>query len=230
MRNFDEPLLRGRRIQSAAGFSTVQQALRIALHDGYAARAFYAQVNEAFGARPPFAAITLSQARHIEKLGGLCQRYGVPRPLDPFAQETRISPSWRGNLERAVAGELAKVQLYQQLLSQLVEPDIQRELARLQRASLDKHLPAFQRALQQAIEQESLHAQHGVPAGEAYMQHGPISDFMEKAFSVLGSQHRALGFVAPLLRAHPALLAGLAAGAAGTYLIKKRVQQNGKEE
>lgn len=229
MRNFDEALLRERRIQPAAGFSVAQQALRIALYDEYAARAFYTQVSEAFGSRPPFAAMLLSQARHVEKLGSVCQRYGVPRPLDPFPQETRISPSWRVNLERAVTGEITKARLYQQLLQDPVPSEIQRIFASLQRSALEDHLPAFQRALQQAIEQERLHAEQGVPAGEAYMQHGPISDFMEKAFSVLGSQHRALGFVAPLLRAHPALLAGLAAGAASTYLIKKRVQQNGKE-
>ena len=44
MTNFDEAILRGKLIQPTAPFPVLHQALRIALYDEYAARAYYAAV------------------------------------------------------------------------------------------------------------------------------------------------------------------------------------------
>lgn len=234
MRNFDEALLRSGRPDPAAPFPPVFQVLRLALYGEFAARAFHLRVAEAFPGRAPFAAVAQAVGGRIVQLEKLCVRYGVPRPSDPFEHETTIAPAWRVNLERAVAGELATAQRYAQLAGGAVPGDVANVFARLQRDSLQRQLPGFRDALARAIETETLHARHGVPAEEAYMQHGPLSDFMEKAFSVLAGQHRALGFVAPLLRANPALLGGVMAGSAGVWLARKRyaktgVRKNGKE-
>ncbi|MDQ7988357.1 MAG: ferritin [Candidatus Dactylopiibacterium sp.] len=238
MRNFDEALLRRGRVEAAAPFPPLFQALRIALSGEHAARAFHRRVSEAFPGKAPFAAAAQLVERRIALLARLSSRYGVPLPQDPFAQETAIAPAWRINLERAVAGELATARRYQQLLAHALPPELADAFARLHRESLQKQLPRFQDALRKAVDTEMLHARHGVPANEAHMEHGPLSSFMEKAFSVLAGQHYAFGMMAPLLRARPALLGGVLAGSAGMYLARRRlssdsgpthVRRNGKE-
>ena len=223
MPNYDESILRARRIVGAAPFPALHQALRIALYDEYAARAFYAKVIEAFGAQAPFARIVAAESQHIAALAALCERYGVPRPLDPFPTETTVAPSWRINCERAVAGELANIELYERLLPAVTASDVRKTFLRLQSASLQRHLPAFQHAASLAAARENYHAARGVAPSEAYARHGPVSDFVERTLALLGRQHGAFGFVGPVLKAaHPALLAGLAGGSAAVVLARKK--------
>lgn len=225
MANYDEAILRSRSVQPSAPFPILHQAIRIALYDEYAARAFYRHVVEAFGAQPPFANIVTAEEQHVAALGRLCERLGIPRPLDPFPGETTLAPSWRANLERAVAGEIANVQLYRKLLPHVIDRDVRRVFGNLQAASLDNHLPAFQLALQQAIARESYHAAQGVPANQAYVRHGPLTNLIEQGFSLLARQHGAFGLLGTLARnAHPALLAGMLAGGAAVHTLRQRAQ------
>ncbi|KAB2914886.1 MAG: ferritin [Dechloromonas sp.] len=225
MANYDEAILRSRRIQPAAPFPVIHQAIRIAMYDEYAARAFYGRVVEAFGPQAPFASIVRAEQQHVAALGRLCERFGIPRPLDPFPGETTVAATWRANLERAVSGEIANVQLYRQLLPQVSAPEVQRVFANLQAASLDNHLPAFQHALQQAVARESYHAAQGIPASQAYVRHGPLTNLVEQGFSLLARQHGAFGLLGSLVRnAHPALLAGMVAGGAAVHTLRQRAQ------
>lgn len=226
MANYDEAILRSRRVQPAAPFPVLHQAVRIALYDEYAARAFYGRVIEAFGQQAPFANILAAEEQHVAALGRLCERYGIPRPLDPFPAETTVAPTWRANLERAVAGEIANVQLYRYLLPQVAAADVRQVFARLQAASLDQHLPAFQQALQLAIAREGLHAAQGIPASQAYVRHGPLSTILEQGFSLLARQHGAFGILGSLVRAaHPAMLAGMVAGGAAVHTLRQRTRK-----
>ena len=230
MQNYDEFILRAQRIDPRAPYPVVHQAVRIALYDEYAARSFYARVAEAFGARPPFANIVRSEEQHIAVLLGLCERFGIPRPLDPFPQETTVAPTWLANCQRAVNGEIANVRLYAYLLTQVAEPEIRQVFQRLQAASLQNHLPAFRQAAAAAQAQENYHAAHGITPQQAYVRHGPLSDFLETAFSQLGPYAGPLGLFSPLLRrAHPAMLAGMVTGGAGVYLLKDRIGRHRKE-
>lgn len=222
MANTDETILRSQRLQPAAPWPLLHQALRMALYDEYAARAYYAGVVQAFGQQAPFASILKSEAQHIATLVRLCQRYGVPRPLDPFPAETTISASWRVNLERGVSGELANIRLYDYLLTWVTEPDVRQAFLRVQAASRDKHLPAFQRALEKAMALENWHAQQGVAPSQAYVRHGPLSDALERGLALLASQHGAFGLIGTLVRStHPAMLAGMVAGGAAVQLLRK---------
>ena len=222
MANYDEAVLRSRRLQRAAPFPPLHQALRIAIYDEYAARAFYGKVVEAFGPQAPFVNIVKAENQHVAALGKLCERYGVPRPLDPFPAEAMIAPAWRTNLERGVAGEIANVQLYQYLLAQVPLPDVRRVFLNLQTASLENHLPAFQRALDSAVARESSHAMRGIAPSQAYVRHGPVTDAIERAFSLLSRQHGAFGLVGSLIRAtHPSMLAGIVAGGAAVHFMRQ---------
>ncbi|ENO88640.1 ferritin-like domain-containing protein [Thauera linaloolentis] len=230
MQNYDELILRTQRVDPAAPFPAAHQAVRIALYDEYAARSFYARVIEAFGERPPFTNILRSEEQHVAALLGLCERFGIPRPLDPFARETTVEPTWLANCQRAVVGEIANVQLYAYLLTQVAEPEVRRVFQNLQAAALQNHLPAFRQAAVAAQAQETYHAAHGIPSQQAYVRHGPLSDFLESAFSQLGPYVGPLGVISPLLRqAHPAMLAGMVAGGAGVYLLKGRIGRHHKE-
>lgn len=222
MANYDEAILRSHIVQPMAPWPVLHQALRIALYDEYAARAYYAAVVQAFGAQPPFANIVRSEEQHIAALGNLCQRYGVPRPLDPFPAEVDISPSWRVNLERGVAGEIANIRLYDYLARQVVEPDVRQVFANLQAASRNNHLPAFQRALEKAVSREVWHARQGIAPSQAYVRHGPFTDALERGFALLARQHGAFGLLGPLVRlANPAMLAGMVAGGAAVHYLRQ---------
>ena len=230
MQNYDEMILRRRRIDPAAPYPVMHQAVRIAIYDEYAGRSFYGKVIEAFGPHPPFVNIVHAEQRHIDALSRLCERFGIPRPLDPFPYETRIEPTWLANCKRGVAGEIANIQLYEYLLSQVDEPKVRQVFQNLQAASRDHHLPAFRQAVLNAISQERYHAAHGIPPERAYVRHGPLADVMEKAFARLGTQGGTLSIFSPILsRTHPALLAGMAAGCAGVYLLKKKPDRKKQE-
>ncbi|MCP1607698.1 ferritin-like domain-containing protein [Pseudomonas citronellolis] len=223
MRNYDEPILRGRQLQPAAPFPILHQAVRIALYDEYAARSFYARVVEAFGERPPFPAVLRDQERHIQTLSALAARFGIPRPLDPFPAETAIEPTWLANCMRAVVGESTNVRLYDYLLAHVRQPEVRRVFLDLQAAASANHLAAFREAAIDAFDQERYHAGKGVPPQEAYASHGPISDFTEYLIAHLSGQGGLLGLAGPLLRrVNPVLLAGVAVGGGGVYLWKHK--------
>lgn len=231
MRNYDESILRGRRIDRAAPFAPLHQGLRLALYDGYAARAFYSKMVEAFGPRAPFVDIVKSEEKRTATLSTLARRFGVPLPLDPFPLETALAPDWRTNCERAVSGEVERARLYESLLTEIAEPEIRRTLRRLQANAVERHLPTLRRAVVDALRQEALHARQGVGPEQAYIQHGLFADFLEKTFAVLGSQHRAIGVVGPLLRStRPAMMAGLVAGGAGVLFAKGKRKLNQQEK
>lgn len=222
MTNYDETILRSKQIQPTAPFPILHQALRIAIYDEYAARAFYTKVIEAFGAQPPFVNIVKAEEQHVAAISRLCERYGVPRPIDPFPNETSVAPSWRANLERSIAAEVANIQLYRYLLPQLPQTDVQRVFMNLQSASLDNHLPAFQQALQQAIARESYHAAQGIPASQAYVRHGPLTNALEQGFALLARQHSAFGLLGGILKiTQPAMLAGAITGSAAVYMLRR---------
>lgn len=230
MRNHDEALLRTRQLNPALPVPLAHQAVRIALYDEYAARAFYARVVEAFGPRPPFANIVRPEEQHIAALLNVCERFGIPRPLDPFAQETTVEATWLANCQRAVAGETANVQLYSYLLLHVAEPEIRRVFENLRAASSQQHLPAFAQAVLAAQAQESYHAARGIPAQQAYARHGPISDLLERAFAHWGTQATPLGLFSPLLRhAPPAMLAGMVVGGAGIFLLRNSTGHHHEE-
>lgn len=222
MANYDEVILRSQRVQPTAPWPVLHQALRIALYDEYAARAFYAGVLQAFGRQAPFDSIVASETQHIALLSGLCQRYGVPQPLDPFPAEVTISPSWRANLERGITGEIANMRLQDYLIGQVSEPDVCQTFLKLQAASRDNHLLAFQRALEKAVTRENWHVRQGIAPSQAYVSHGPLSDALERGLALLASQHGAFGLIGTLVRAtHPAMLAGIVAGGAAVQVLRQ---------
>lgn len=131
--------------------ANVREALLQALAgpDGeYAAYASYAAVLETYGAVEPYGTIAAAELRHIAALERLLNKYGIDYPETNPYLGTIETPSSLEDAARAwVAGEIANVALYDGLLPIVANyPDITRVFGNLRGASLQSHLPAFERA------------------------------------------------------------------------------------
>ena len=125
-----------------------RQALHEALDDEYRSWATYDQVITDFGAVRPFSNIREAESRHIEALCALFAAYGLPVPANPWPGKVERYASLHAACEAGVVGEVANGQMYERLLGQTQRADILAVLRRLQRASQQRHLPAFQRGAQ----------------------------------------------------------------------------------
>lgn len=121
------------------------QALHAALDDEYRAWATYDQVIRDFGAQPPFDNIREAEARHIDALRSLFDRYGLPLPANSWPGRVTRYASLRAACAAGVAAEIENGALYERLLASTQRPDILIVFRNLQEASQQRHLPAFQR-------------------------------------------------------------------------------------
>lgn len=125
------------------------EALHAALHDEYHAVAVYSQVLADFGPAHPFSNIRESEKRHIQALSRIFHRYDLVIPPNPWGTTTTPIPrfaSLKDACEAGVQGEIDNVGLYERLLKSTSKADILQVFIRLQAASQERHLPAFQRA------------------------------------------------------------------------------------
>lgn len=127
--------------------SSVAEVLREALIDEYQAIAIYQKVIDAFGPVRPFANIIEAERTHVQALLPLFERYGVPVPEDASATSSGVPSSILEACRNAVEAERANVAMYDRLLSATQAPDVRAVLTRLQEASRDRHLPAFERCV-----------------------------------------------------------------------------------
>lgn len=124
------------------------QALHEALDDEYHAWATYTQVLQDFGPVRPFLNIRDSELRHIQALHHLFQRYSLEIPVNPWqGEKVARFASLQEACEAGVQAEIDNVDLYKRILNAASQrPDIVQVFLRLQGASQQCHLPAFQRA------------------------------------------------------------------------------------
>ena len=126
---------------------SLEEALQAALDDEYHARATYRAVLDAFGEVRPFVNIVESEERHIEALKRQCGKHGIPVPRDKWAGHVSAPESLERACEDAVKAERENAALYDKLIEAASEyPDVQEVFRRLQAASQERHLPAFERA------------------------------------------------------------------------------------
>jgi rubrerythrin len=121
------------------------RALREALDDEHKAWATYDQVIRDLGPERPFSNIIEAEARHIEALQSLFQRYGLEVPENPWPGRVQRFASLREACEAGIQAEIENSALYERLLRSTSRPDILAVLRNLQRASQERHLPAFRR-------------------------------------------------------------------------------------
>ncbi len=129
---------------SAAAAAALDEALADERH----ALSTYEAAMARFGPIRPFVNIARAEARHIEALTVLYERYGATMP-DPAAAVAPASlPDNLAELcAQGVEAEIANIALYDERLLPAVAAyrDIAAVMIRLRDASRDNHLPAFRR-------------------------------------------------------------------------------------
>lgn len=121
------------------------QALRDALDDEYRAWSTYDQVIKDFGEQRPFINIRDAEARHIEALRVLFERYGLDMPDNAYPGQVASFASVQEACIAGVQAEVDNAALYDRLMRSTEKQDILAVYSGLQRASQERHLPAFQR-------------------------------------------------------------------------------------
>ena len=120
--------------------------LLLALNDEYRAWAIYDQVLIDFGIDTrPFSNIISSEAQHIDKLISLFLVYEITVPENLWIGNAPSFDSVPDACAAGVGAEIENVALYDELYTSTERDDIITVYDALQRASLEKHLPAFER-------------------------------------------------------------------------------------
>lgn len=123
-------------------------ALREALEDEYRARATYRKVIAAFGSVRPFVNIVEAEDRHAKALLRLFERFSIEPPRDTWATRVKAPRTLADACRAGVEAEIENEAMYERLLKQVTDPVARSVLQRLQRASKERHLPAFRRCLE----------------------------------------------------------------------------------
>lgn len=131
------------------------EALREALEDEYRARATYRKVIEAFGPVRPFVNIVEAEDRHAKALLALFARFGIEPPQDTWPERVTAPASLAEACQAGVEAEIENQAMYERLLKEINEPQMLAVMKRLQRASQERHLPAFQRCVERESDRRS---------------------------------------------------------------------------
>jgi len=111
----------------------------------YAAYAMYNAVIDKYGEVEPYVSIREAEARHIEALKRVLDRYGVAYPKEnPYIGKVQAPESLEEAAKAWAEGEVENVAMYDRLIGAVSDyPDVVRVFENLRRASQEKHLPAF---------------------------------------------------------------------------------------
>jgi len=118
--------------------------LKLAIADERKALATYQATMDKFGEVRPFINIARAEEQHIVMLKALFDKYGVLIPADT----TVVGPLPDSLAEVCAVGVQAEIdndKLYQDMIGSIQEQDIKEVFISLAAASLDMHLPAFEK-------------------------------------------------------------------------------------
>jgi rubrerythrin len=122
-------------------------ALNEAIQDEYKARAIYAKVIARFGEVRPFSNIIHAEMRHIEALARIYAAHNLPVPEDTWYARVPSFNSLEDACAAAVQAEIDNAALYDQIMLVVGNAEMRRVFTALAKASIEQHLPAFQRYL-----------------------------------------------------------------------------------
>ncbi len=126
-----------------------KEAMETAIQDEYKARDFYLDVMAKFGDVTPFVNIEKAEERHIAALVALFEKYDLPVPADnsKTAADKLMEnvKTLKDACKIGVQGEIENKDMYAKLFKMIDNEDIKLVFERLQSASENNHLPAFQR-------------------------------------------------------------------------------------
>jgi hypothetical protein len=112
----------------------------------FAASASYQAVLDQYGQVEPYATIKTAEDRHANALIRQLERYGIDVPDNPYTGAIEAPTDLETAAIAWAEGEIANVEMYDELLAQATDSHLIRVLENLRRASLESHLPAFEAA------------------------------------------------------------------------------------
>ena len=121
------------------------EALEMALDDEYKAWSTYQAVIDKFGDVRPFANIIGAEESHIAALKTLFERYGLDVPENEWVGNVPEFDTVNDACHGGVDAEIENAALYDELFSMIEHEDILEGFHNLRDASLEQHLPAFER-------------------------------------------------------------------------------------
>ncbi|MBM5812882.1 MAG: DUF2202 domain-containing protein [Gammaproteobacteria bacterium] len=119
-----------------------------AYQDEHVARSIYARVLTEHGTVMPFANIVHAEQRHADHVSALLTARGEPTPV-PRATPER-APSFASVREACVAAITAEeenIAMYDRFLARELPDDVKAVFEQNRWASVERHLPAFQRCV-----------------------------------------------------------------------------------
>jgi len=124
-----------------------QKALDEAINDEYKALSTYEAVIAKFGNVRPFVMIKGAEEQHIASLKAIYDKYGLIIPANTWPAEISIPETLQKSCQIGVEAEIANGALYKDKLLPDVSAyeDISGVFTTLMNASIQKHLPAFEK-------------------------------------------------------------------------------------
>jgi len=112
----------------------------------YAAAALYQAVIDEYGPVEPYVSIKEGEERHIDALTRQLERRGFDVSENPYLSVASAPADLQSATEAWAEGEIANVEMYDNLIAQTDDESLLRVLENLRRASLESHLPFFELA------------------------------------------------------------------------------------
>jgi hypothetical protein len=129
---------------SAALSPSVAAAVDTAIQDEFHAEQIYLRVLADYGNVLPFFNVVVAEQRHSTALAGVLERRGLTAPTSEWTLDNvpRFA-SVAAACAAAADAEVANIALYDRLLLGELPTDVRNVFTNNRRASLEKHLPAF---------------------------------------------------------------------------------------
>jgi len=121
-----------------------EAALQEAILEEYGALNLYQSVIDQFGSAYPISQIVPSEQQHVNALVRQADKYGVAVPANPGISQAPVFDTLAEACQAGVDAEIADAALYDTLKPVTTHTDLLQVYDRLQSASLDSHLSAFQ--------------------------------------------------------------------------------------
>jgi hypothetical protein len=230
--NFDEDLLTGLRVDPSYNEPVLHQVLRIAVYDEFHAYETYKKTIEKFGVVEPFANIMQAEVRHYEALIPLLNKYGVPVPVNDWADKIEEPNNILEASEVGVAAEIDNVKMYDNLISYAKNyPDVVDILYRLQAASYNNHLPAFRQSVAghsaMPVDINAIYNQYSthdtIPAQEDMA--AKMNEFNQMAMKLSTGELSQEDIMTFLGNTNLSFIGGALAGAVGTMIFSQMTKE-----
>lgn len=132
--------------EPATESEAVLEAMHATIQDEYRAELIYQRVMGDFGPVRPFVNIINAEVRHSDAIGGLYVTRGLPVPPSQWRwEEVPAFSSLSEACEAGIQAEIDNAGIYDEYLDLELPTDVRRVFENNRRASIQNHLPAFQR-------------------------------------------------------------------------------------